>query len=109
MAVSTAAISRVGRNIVGRRFEEARQVTFDSSYPTGGEVLAASAFNLSFIRCSVGNPQIISGFAAGFAHCDALVQTDGSLLLRLRAAAGTEVPNATDASTVVVNVTVQGY
>lgn len=108
MAVSTASISTARRESVGRNERVVRRVTFDSAYVTGGEPVPASAFGLKRIRLAY-QPQIVSGFAAGFAHCDALVQTDGSLLLRLRAAAGTQVAADADASTVVVDVMVEGY
>ncbi len=107
MAVASAEITGVRRNTAGSLTGVMRRVTFDSSYVTGGEPLAASAFGLHQIKRSAVT--FVSGFASGFAHCDALRQTDGSLLLRLRAAAGTEVANAADASTVVVDVYVEGY
>ena len=106
MAVSSAEIAGVKRNTAGSFTAVMRRVTFDNSYVTGGEPLAASAFGLH--RINRATAMIVSGFSASFAHCDALRQTDGSLLLRLRAAAGTEVANAADASTVVVDVYVEG-
>lgn len=81
---------------------------FDSSYPTGGEAVTAAQFGLRQIVI-VHAARLIAGFSASFAHVDTLRQTDGSLLLRLRAAAGTEVPNATDASTVTCTVLVEGW
>lgn len=107
MAVTSAAIAGRKRNTAGSYMEVVRRVTFDNSYVTGGEPLAASAFGLHQIRSA--RAVLVSGFAAGFAHVDPLVQTSGSLLLRLRAAAGTEVANAADASTVVVDITAQGF
>ncbi len=108
MAVSSAAVSGIKPNFVGNRKQVTRRVTFDDSYVTGGEPLAASAFSLKRITRAVG-VVLVSGFAAGFAHVDPLVQTDGSLLLRLRAAAGTQVASEANASTVVADVTVEGY
>lgn len=107
MAVASAEIAGIKRNSIGVLFGEKRRVTFDNSYVTGGKPLAASAFRLHQIKRATAS--IVSGFAAGFADCDALVQTDGSLLLRLRAAAGTEVANAADAGTVVVDVYAEGF
>lgn len=107
MAVTAATITGVKPNVAGARRQVTRTITFDNSYPTGGEAVAASVFGLK--RIQLARAHIVSGFAAGFAHVDPLRQTDGSLLLRLRAAAGTEVANATDASTVVAEVTVEGY
>lgn len=107
MAVTSAAIAGVRRNNAGSLMEVTRLITFDAAYVTGGEPLAASAFGLSQIKQA--RAQLVGGFAAGFAHVDPLVQTDGSLLLRLRAAAGTEVANAADASTVTARVVVEGF
>ncbi len=104
---TAAAISGVKRNTAGALTEVTRLVTFDNSYLTGGEVLAASSFGLH--RIKQARAQIIAGFAAGFAHVDALPQTDGTLKLRLRAAAGTEVASEADASTVTARVVVEGY
>lgn len=108
MAVTAAAIASVKRNTAGALTEVTRLVTFDNSYVTGGEPLAASAFGLKQIK-NVRVNQIVAGFAAGFAHVDGLPQTDGSLLLRLRAAAGTEVANAANASTVTARICVVGF
>lgn len=104
---TTAAIAGVKRNTAGALTEVTRLMTFDDSYVTGGEPIAASAFGLHQIKQA--RAQILAGFAAGFAHVDPLVQTNGSLLVRLRAAAGTEVANAADASTVTARIVVEGY
>lgn len=109
MAVSTAAVTGIKPNLIGSRKQVTRRVAFDDSYVTGGEPVAASAFGLRRILRASGPAIIVSGFAAGFAHVDPLVQTDGSLLLRVRAAAGTQIASAADASTVVADVTVEGY
>lgn len=106
MAVTVDTIAGLTGNTAGKYFERTRLVTFDNAYVTAGEPVAASSFRLHQIKQA--RAQIIAGFAAGFAHVDALVQTDGSLLLRLRAADGTEVANAADASTVTARVIVQG-
>lgn len=107
MAVTVATLASVKREFTGSYIETVRTVTFDSSYPTGGEAVTAAQFGLSSIK-KVVDARIISGFSAAFAHVDVLPQTGGGALLRLRAAAGTEVPNATDASTLVTRITVKG-
>lgn len=104
---TAATIAGVKRQFTGSRIQTTRLITFDSSYVTGGEVFTAAQFGLSSIRVAI-NATIITGFAAGFAHVDVLPQTDGTVKLRLRAAAGTEVANAADASTVTARVTVEG-
>lgn len=107
MAVTVAAISKVKADVTARR-RVCKTVTFDNSYPTGGEPVTAAQFGLSRVLHAMP-AKIVSGFAAGFAHCDPILQTDGSIKLRLRAAAGTEVPDTTDASTVVCVVEVEGW
>lgn len=107
MAATVATITGVKREFTGSYIETVRTVTFDSTYPTGGEAITAAQFGLSTIQKVVG-VTFVSGFASGFAHIDPLIQTDGSLLVRLRAAAGTEVANDADAHTVVCRITVKG-
>lgn len=85
-----------------------RNITFPSSYPTGGIPILASDFGMKEI-VYVYAARLVTGFSAAFAHVDTLRQTDGSLLIRLRAAAGTEVPNATDTSTVACTVIAEGH
>lgn len=108
MAASAAAITGVKRQTAGQLFSVVRRVTFDDSYVTGGEPVTAASFGLSRI-VRIGNTTLRAGFASGFAHVDPLIQTDGSLLVRLRAAAGTQVSNGADASTVVADITVEGF
>lgn len=108
MAVSAAAISGVKRNTAGSRTQVTRRVTFDSLYVTGGEPLAASAFGLTRIQ-HVYTPILRSGFTADIANVDPLIQTDGSLLLRVRAGAGTQAASEADLSSLVVDLTVEGY
>lgn len=85
-----------------------RNIVIGNPYPTGGVAVTAAQFGLKSITY-VYAARLVSGFSAAFAHVDTLRQTDGSLLIRLRAAAGTEVPNATDASTVTCTVICEGY
>lgn len=108
MAVTVTTTSRTKDAPPGFLDRASRNIVFDSSYPTGGEVVLASDFGMKEI-IYVYPARLVSGFSAAFAHVDTLRQTDGSLLLRLRAAAGTEVPNATDASTVACTVIAEGH
>lgn len=107
MAVSVAT-RVIKRSTQPPYFREIRVITGDTAYPTGGWVIAASAFTLKAIKHG-GLAKIVAGFAAGFAHADLLAQADGSVKLRLRVAAGTEVPDGTNASSVTVQCTVEGY
>lgn len=111
MAVTLAAVThgtyKVKNDERKIRTEKHRTVTFDSSYPTGGEAVSAADVGLS--RITSADARFLGGFSAAFSFVEPLVQSTGSVLLRLRAAAGTEVPNATDASTVSVRLIVWGY
>ncbi len=107
MAV-TVTKPAIKRQSIGGYAMVYRTITFDASYIPGGEVVTAADFGLRVIKAP-NFACILAGFAAGFAHVDPLLQADGSIKLRLRAAAGTEVPNATDVSTVSALVGVLGY
>lgn len=92
MAVATADVSRsIIRN---KRFVVAT-VTFDNSYPTGGEPLAASALGLAsidFLSLSGTNANTFVWDRANN-KIKAFVRTTGA-----------EVANATDLSAVVLDV-----
>jgi hypothetical protein len=83
-----------------------KDVTFDSSYVTGGEPIAAVDFGLRAIRFGLAN---IKTTAAAGAAVDVVVipQSDGSALLKVNAAAA-EVPNATVLTTLVATVVLWG-
>ena len=107
MSVAVAAISGVKRNTSGSLTEVTRLVTFTSYAGSGGDNVAASSFGLHQIK----NAQAVltAGFASGYAHVDPLVQTDGTVTLRLRAAAGTESASGTGSAAVTARVRVFGY
>lgn len=106
MACAVATISGIKNNTAGKYKETERLVTF-TSYDTGGCAATARQFGCTRIK-SVRYAGIIAGFAAGYAHCDPLVQTDGSLLIRLRAAAGTEAASGAGSAAVTARVVVVG-
>jgi hypothetical protein len=107
MAATVATVAGVNREFTGSYIETLRTVTGDSStYAAGGYPITAASLGLHSVKKAVS--VIISGFGSGFAHADPLVQTDGSLKLRLRAAAGTEVADGVDAHLVVVRLIVKG-
>lgn len=107
MPAAVSSIAGVKRNTHGALTEVTRLITF-TSYDTGGCAVTASQFGL---RRIVRADAVVftAGFAAGYAHCDPLVQTDGSLLVRLRAAAGTESASGAGSAAVTARVTVVGY
>lgn len=106
-ALVPTTITGVKRQFTGSRIETWRAATGDASYPTGGWPITAANCGLSSVKVG-GLGKITAGFSAAFAFCDVLKQTDGSIKLRLRAAAGTEVPNATDCSSVTMHFQVSG-
>lgn len=82
------------------------ETTFDSSYPTGGEAIAASDFGLTKIEFVQASPGSAFGSIVGWdrANSKLLVRDSG-------ANAGDVFPeqaNATDLSTFVVHLTVVG-
>lgn len=107
MAVTITTTTRTKDHSIGPYKRTSRNIVFDSSYVTGGEPVTARQVGLHNVILA-HPPRLVSGFSAAFAHVDALRQTDGSLLLRLRAAAGTEVPSTTDASTVTCTIICEG-
>lgn len=111
MAATVAAVAygnyKVKPENVGSLRQTQRSITFDS-YTTSGEPITAAQFGMKRI-VKVANVVLRAGFAAGYAHVDPLIQTDGSMLVRLRAAAGTESASGAGSAAVVAHVTVAGY
>ncbi len=92
------AIANVSKEDVGQRQKIVADITFDGSYPTGGEAIAGS--DLGF---RIGNIENVEGSAAG-----RVVSFDGTNnLLLVHESAGAagalrEVPNTTDLSGLTV-------
>ncbi len=106
MAAAVSTIPGVKRNTAGTLTETERLITF-TSYDTNGCAVTARQMGLKRV-VSIRYAGIIAGFAAGYAHVDPLVQTDGSLLVRLRAAAGTESASGAGSAAVTARVVVVG-
>jgi hypothetical protein len=110
MALTVAAVANVKDTVWGNKRIKTRQVTFDSTYPTGGESLVASDFGLKTIdtvlvagpaRKSDGSNAVI----ASFDH------TNKTLMAFWSAASGAapgQVSNNTDLSTYSVRVVAIG-
>lgn len=107
MACAVSSISGIKRNTAGSLTEVERLITF-TSYDTSGCAATAAQFGLHQIK-SIRYAGIIAGFASGYAHVDPLVQSNGSLLIRLRAAAGTESASGAGSAAVTARVVVVGY
>lgn len=75
-------------------------VTFDNSYPTGGEAVTAADFNLT----SIEYLQVSARTASPVPRWDSA----NSTILLIDAPTGAEVANASDQSSVVIDVMVHG-
>lgn len=99
MAVTVADVT--GRQSVGNYFEKLVDVTFDASYPTGGEALSANALGFGTIL-SV-NAETVQGSDVRSVAYD---RTSGLLLAY--APGGAEVSDTTSLATVTVRLLVRG-
>ena len=79
-------------------------VTFDSSYPTGGEPVTAATFELSALPVAVVQASAARPQASFPLHTVLFDKVNSKLVVKV--AAGTEVPAATDLSTFVVDLLV---
>lgn len=107
MAVS---VSIVAKNAVGNQYEVVADITFDSSYPTGGELVGVN---------EIFGPAFGAGVVTTMHYIDAQPRRTGathffaydyanSKLLAYTAAMATEVTNATDLSAAIVRVRALG-
>lgn len=105
---------------MGNAYAVTASITFDSSYPTGGEALAASAFGLNEITLMLC--ETASGYMFQYDHSNAKLKAyypraalTGSLVVSgeaatltddtdVAAAAGAEVGNAIDLHTITTRV-----
>lgn len=104
MALSAASPAGISNNeVVGRQRQTKTAVTFDSSYPTGGEALSASLLGLNVI-----NTIISVGISTPAGSVTSVVHdsTNGKLIANTAAA---QVANTTDLSALVVHVVAQGF
>lgn len=100
------AVSNITRSIQGNRRVVYADVTFDSSYPTGGESLTAANLGLSS-KIDFLTAQSTGGYTFEFIHSTSLLK----VFVEEAAAAGgplLELANATDISTVVTRVKAEG-
>ena len=87
-------------SVMGDRRAFVGQITFDSSYPTGGEVLTAA---------EVGLTRITHVDVAAKGGTETVVWDHVNSKLQIFTADGVEALNATNASTIVAHVQVFGY
>lgn len=103
MALTTSVVNR---NIEGARVAVTADLTFDSSYPTGGEAIVIDDLGLSVVDICLVAPS--AGYVAEYVASTGKVivywvdtTTDG--------AAMAEVASTTDLSALVVRARVYGY
>lgn len=106
MAVTSASVR--GRDSHGNQFVTVTDVTFDASYLTGGEPVTALQLGLAFVQDIIACNIVTTAAAGNAVDVAGLLVADGSVLLKVNAAAA-EVPNATNLATLVVRVTAAGY
>lgn len=93
-------VAQVGRSTVfGNKKVTVADITFDSSYPTGGEDLNPSALGLAFVDFLVADGA--NGYNMVYDYANSKLKAYGST-------AGTEVANATNLATVVCRVMAVG-
>lgn len=103
-------IAPVAKNVVGAQFEVIADITFDSSYPTGGESLtAATLFGPSFGAGVVTTILYVSAFSTTVpAVNDFFYDYTNKLLMAFVQATGVEVADTTSLATNIVRVMARG-
>jgi hypothetical protein len=102
------------REVVGRQRSITSSVTFDSSYPTGGEAVTAANFGLSVIDDVIVhgpamNTDVTRAVPVSFKSSTSKLVAYGYDGDDTGAVAGLkEIPNTTDLSTYTVRITVLG-
>ena len=94
-----ATLAVVKRSHPGSQRIVVADVTFDNSYPTGGEAIAAGDAGLGAIQFAVTGGNTANTFAWDY--------TNGKLLAYVRTT-GAEVANTTDLSTTTIRVRFEG-
>lgn len=103
------SFSNVASGVEGNKRFTVTNVTFDSSYLSGGEIVAASDLGLSSLEYGSCNIKAVGGtvnIASAFLECTADPTTNK---LHLRDETPAEVASTADVSTCVVQVKAVGY
>lgn len=98
--VKPATLPRASKTAVpfGQFKIEVRDVTFDDSYPTGGEALSAASFGMSTLYFAIAKVKVAGTGSVTAVHYD---ETTNKLLAYTAAA---QVANTTDLSAVTARV-----
>jgi hypothetical protein len=97
-------VSVVKKNVVGNQREVIADVTFDSSYPTGGEAFIPNDVDKSVPTTQVFHFVAITGNDATTADNRLTSYDHTNQKLKLFTAATTEATNASDQSAVTIRV-----
>lgn len=97
----TSTDPRGGTDVEGSRRVWRGTITFDSSYPTGGEAIAAADFGLAQLHH-------VQVSAVGRAGARLVTWDNANSKLQVWTALGTEGGNGTDQSATIVAVTAVG-
>lgn len=106
-AFAAIAVKEVQRKVPGGEKRTVNQVTFDNSYPTGGEALSVKELGLrriTFAQCTILN----GSESAEKRVTNAVYDITNEKLKLIDSATGKELANAADASKVVVQVVAYG-
>lgn len=107
LALSAIAVKSISRKVPGSEKRAIVQVTFDNSYPTGGEVLTAQEIGLK--RITFAQCQILNGSESAEKRVtNAVYDITNEKLKLIDSATGKELANTADASKVVVQVVAFG-
>ncbi len=107
MSVSTTVLRRPA--VLDRKIARLR-VTFDSSYPTGGEVLAASAFGLKYVEWAECDIRSVGGTVNVANVYYKTHATNPALnVVQVFDETPAEVTDTSSLATLVVDITAYGY
>jgi len=102
MAVAVAQVGALPHYIPGAQKKVVRDVTFDASYPTGGEPLTAADLGLLTVDHTLTT---VKTAGAGSVTAAKYIPSTSKLVAY---AAGAEIANTTDLSAVTVQVVAYG-
>lgn len=105
MSVSTAVVGDNSYNVVGNRKVTVTDVTFDSSYPTGGEPVTPSDLRLNYVDHATCN---IVGVGGTVNVTNAYYDKTNQKIVAVDETPA-EVASTSDLSTLVVRVRAQGF
>lgn len=109
MALTFSRVGDTPYQIVGNRKETITDVTFDSSYLTGGEAWAAADLGLNYVEYGQAKIKTPGNATDTLANSE-FVRTNGQGgFIKLWDAVPAQITSADDVSACVVRVTARGY